>query len=51
MAETNRTIIAAEDKVPFRKKLAYALGGPVDILSVIFQNPGLQTMRIPEVII
>ena len=26
--------IAKEDQVPFGKKLAYALGGPVDILSV-----------------
>ncbi len=26
--------VAAEDRVPFPKKLAYALGGPVDILSV-----------------
>lgn len=26
--------IKAEDKVPFRKKLAYAAGGPVDILGV-----------------
>lgn len=26
--------IAASDRVPFAKKLAYALGGPVDILSV-----------------
>lgn len=26
--------VAAEDRVPFMKKLAYALGGPVDIFSV-----------------
>ena len=29
-----KNAIAASDRVPFAKKLAYALGGPVDILSV-----------------
>ena len=29
-----KNVIAASDRVPFAKKLAYALGGPVDILSV-----------------
>ena len=29
-----KDIVAAEDKVPFLKKLAYAAGGPVDILGI-----------------
>ena len=34
MAENTRTtpLVNSEDKVPFLKKLAYAAGGPVDIL-------------------
>ncbi len=31
---SRKIVIAPEDRVPFPKKLAYALGGPVDILSV-----------------
>jgi len=34
MTEENKPLVSAEDKVPFLKKLAYAAGGPVDILGV-----------------
>jgi GPH family glycoside/pentoside/hexuronide:cation symporter len=34
MAESVQPTVASEDHVPFGKRLAYALGGPVDILSV-----------------
>jgi len=34
MSEKAQPLVAAEDRVPFMKKLAYALGGPVDIFSV-----------------
>jgi len=34
MSKKHSAVVAPEDRVPFGKKLAYALGGPVDILSV-----------------
>ncbi|VGO14515.1 Glucuronide carrier protein [Pontiella desulfatans] len=34
MADQAQPVVAAEDRVPFGTKLAYALGGPVDILAV-----------------
>ena len=34
MSNYSAPVIAAEDKVPFKTKLAYALGGPVDIFGV-----------------
>ena len=34
MSNQSQPLVAPEDRVPFGKKLAYALGGPVDILSV-----------------
>lgn len=34
MADQGQPLVAAEDRVPFGTKLAYALGGPVDILAV-----------------
>jgi GPH family glycoside/pentoside/hexuronide:cation symporter len=34
MVDKSQPVVAPEDRVPFGKKLAYALGGPVDILSV-----------------
>ena len=34
MSNQVQPLVAPEDRVPFGKKLAYALGGPVDILSV-----------------
>ena len=34
MSNQAQPLVALEDRVPFGKKLAYALGGPVDILSV-----------------
>ena len=34
MLDKTPVLVAAEDRVPFLKKLAYALGGPVDIFSV-----------------
>lgn len=34
MRDRSQPLVAPEDRVPFLKKLAYAAGGPVDILSV-----------------
>jgi GPH family glycoside/pentoside/hexuronide:cation symporter len=34
MSTPAQTVIAAEDRVPVGRKLAYAIGGPVDILSI-----------------
>lgn len=34
MVDETKPLVSAEDKVPFLKKLAYAAGGPVDILGV-----------------